>query len=83
MDRSDFKSDHEPSIVCLLDSMKNILSKTKSWYFMGANRQNIDVSFPIFSAVSEYAILYKFINEMLIVPINSGVFYLLIINCLL
>ena len=83
MDRSQINQDLEPSIVCLLDSMKNLLSKTKSRYFMGANRQNIDVSFPIFSDSSKYAILHKFINEMLIVPINSGVFYLLIINCLL
>ena len=43
---------------------------------MGANRQNIDVSFTSFSQSSEYAILHKFINEMLIVPLNTGLKYL-------
>ena len=83
MDRSHANQDLKKSIVCVLASMKHVLATTANTCFMGANRQNIDVTFTSFSESSEYAILYKFINEMLIVPINSGVFYLLIINCLL
>ena len=83
MDRSHKKQDLETSIVCVLASMKDVLATTANTCFMGANRQKIDVSFTSFSDSSKYAILHKFINEMLIVPINSGVYYLLIINCLL
>ena len=80
MDRSHASQDLEKSIVCVLASMKHVLSTT---CFMGANRQNIDVSFTIFSESAEYSILFKFINENLIVPINTGVYYLLFIYCLL
>ena len=73
MDRSDFKSNHEPSIVCLLDSMKYLLSTTKSRYFMGANRQNIDLSYISFSCSPKYAIVHKFISEMLFVPLIKGI----------
>ena len=73
MDRSDFKSNHEPSIVCLLGSMKNLLSKTESWFFMGANRQNIDLSYISFSCSPKYAIVHKFISEMLFVPLINGI----------
>jgi len=83
MDRSYASQDLEKSIVCVLASMKHVLATTENTYFMGANRQNIDVSFPIFSESAEYAILYKFINENIIVPINTGVYYLLFIYCLL
>ena len=83
MDRSHANQDLKNSIVCVLASMKHVLSTTVNTCFMGANRQNIDVSFSNFSESSEYAILYNFINEKLIVPIITGVYYLLIINCLL
>ena len=73
MDRSDFKSNHEPSIVCLLDSMKYLLSTTESRYFMGANRQNIDLSLISFSRYEQYEIVHNFINEMLFVPLNKGI----------
>ena len=76
MDRSHANQDLEKSIVCVLASMKDVLATTANTCFMGANRQNIDVSFPIFSDSSKYAILHKFINEMLIVPLNTGLKYL-------
>jgi len=83
MDRSHASKDLEKSIVCVLASMKHVLSETENKCFMGANRQNIDVSFPIFSEYPEYSILFNFINENIIVPINTGVYYLLFIYCLL
>ena len=83
MDRSHASQDLEKSIVCVLASMKQVLSTTENTCFMGANRKNIDVIFTSFSESSEYAILYKFINEKLIVPVNTGVYYLLFIYCLL
>ena len=83
MARSHANKDLKKSIVCVLASMKHVLSTTENTYIMGANRQNIDVSFPNFSESSEYAILYKFINEKLIVPLITGVYYLLFIYCLL
>ena len=83
MDRSHASQDLEKSIVCVLASMKHVLSTTENTCFMGANRQNIDVIFTSFSESSEYAILHKFINENIIVPINTGVYYLLFIYCLL
>ena len=73
MDRTQFKPDHEPSIVCLLDSMKYLLSTTESRYFMGANRQNIDLSYISFSCSPKYAIVHKFISEMLFVPLINGI----------
>ena len=83
MGRSHASQDLEKSIVCVLASMKHVLSTTENTCFMGANRQNIDVIFTSFSESSEYAILYKFINEKLIVPLITGVYYLLFIYCLL
>ena len=79
MDRSQINHDLETSIVCLLDSMKHVLSTTENTYIMGANRQNIDVAFTSFSQSSEYAILHKFINEKLIVSINTGLKYSLLL----
>ena len=79
MDRSHKNHDLETSIVCVLASMKDVLATTANTCFMGANRQNIDVSFPSFSESAKYSILFKFINENLIVPINTGVYYLLFI----
>ena len=55
--------------------MKHVLSTTENTIIMGANRQNIDVTFTSFSESSEYAIIHKFINEKLIVPINTGLKY--------
>ena len=78
MDRSQINQDLEKSIVCVLASMKHVLSTTENTCFMGANRQNIDMIFTSFSESSEYAILYKFINEKLIVPLITGVYYLLL-----
>ena len=77
MDRSHASQDLEKSIVCVLASMKHVLATTENTYFMGANRQNIDVSFPIFSESAEYAILYKFINENIIVPINTCLLFII------
>ena len=73
MDCTKFNPDHEPSIVCLLDSMKYLLSTTESRYFMGANRQNIDLSLTSFSHCVEYAKVHKFINEMLFFSLNKGI----------
>ena len=75
MDRSHASQDLEKSIVCVLASMKHVLSTTENTCFMGANRQNIDVIFTSFSESSEYAILHKFINEKLIVPLITGLKY--------
>ena len=83
MDRSHARQDLEKSIVCVLASMKHVLSTTENTCFMGTNRKYIDVIFTSFSESSEYAILYKFINEKLIAPVNTGVYYLLFIYCLL
>ena len=41
MDRSETNNDLETSIVCLLDSMKLLLSTTELTCFMGAKRHNI------------------------------------------
>ena len=73
MDRSQINLDHEQSIVCLLDSMKYLHSTRESRYFMGATRQDIDFSVIDCSKNEQYAILYKFINEMLFVPLNKGI----------
>ena len=45
MDRSQINHDLETSIVCLLDSMKHVLSTTENTYIMGANRQNHTILF--------------------------------------
>ena len=86
MDRAHASQDFEKSIVSVLASMKCALSKTENTCFMGASRKNIDVSFTSFSESAEYSNLFKFIHENLenlIVPINTGVYYLLFIYCLL
>jgi len=75
MDRSETNLENETSIVCLLDSIKHVLATTERRCFMGANRQNIDVSFTIFSTTREYENNYKFINELFFVPLHGGMKY--------
>ena len=75
MDRLDTIYENETSILCLLDSIKLLLTTTERRFFMGANRQSIDVSFTIFYKSSEYEILNKFINEMFFVPLHGGINY--------
>jgi len=72
MDRNLISHDDETSVVCLLASMKNVLSTTELTNFMGANRHNIDMSFVDFSTNRDFSNIYKFINEKLIGPLNMG-----------
>ena len=72
MDRNLINHDDETSVVCLLSSMKNVLSTTELTTFMGANRQNIDMSFVDFSTNRDFSNIYKFVNEKLIGPLNLG-----------
>ena len=77
MDRSD--NNHENEILCLLASIKHVLSTTESRCFMGANRQNIDVAFTIFSTTPEFGKIYTFINELFFVPLNGGMKYFFVV----
>ena len=79
MDRSHASQDLEKSIVCVLASMKHVLSTTENTCFMEANTQTIDVIFTSFSESSEYAILYKFINEKLILTLITYLKYSLLL----
>ena len=79
MDRLDTNLEKEKSILCLLDSIKLLLTTTKSWSFMGANRQSIDVSFTRFSKSLKYEILYKFINEIFFDLLHGGINYFFVV----
>ena len=79
MDRSNNSHKNETSILCLLASIKHVLATTKSICFMGANRQNIDVALPIFSATPEFGKIYTFINELFFVPLHGGKKYLFVV----
>ena len=72
MDRNLINHDGETSVVCLLASMENVLSTTELTNFMGANRQNIDISFETFSTNQDYKNIYKFFNEKIMGPLNIG-----------
>ena len=79
MDRLNNTDKNETSILCLLASIKHVLLTTESRCFMGANRQNIDVAFPIFSTSSEFGKIYTFINELFFVPLQVGMKYLFVV----
>ena len=70
MDRLDNNNAYETSILCLLDSIKHLLATTERRCFMRDNRQNIEVSFTIFSTTPEYEKIYMFTNEKILVPLN-------------
>ena len=64
MDRLNNTNENEASILCLLASIKHVLATMESRYFMGVNKQSIDVAFHIFSTTPEFGVIYTFINEM-------------------
>ena len=49
---------------------------------MGANRQNIDVAFTIFSTTPEFGNIYTFINELFFAPLHGGIklFFVMFLN---
>ncbi len=56
MDRTKFISDHEPSIECLLTSMKYLLSRKKIKELFGATRSDTDFSVIDSSKYKKYEI---------------------------
>ena len=73
MDRTKFISDHEPSIECLLTSMKDLLSRKKIQELFGATRSDTDFSVIDSSKYKKYDIVFQFINKMFFVPLIKGI----------